>query len=196
MLEVSNTFLIYLIMYTTLLVFLLAVIISVLFTMAHIAMHDIPHLSEKYFYKNFTKSDLANIRIFNSSEVCDYMFHRYRLSYVKMQDLIRIGTNIINNNQNLTLRVPNTFMMNHGIIHIKDIEDDCEHEIKYGNEITMKVMCNKKTCRKRLFDCKRIMYKNGKTYKFSDFNDIELYFLLEQQNRHIVGADIPEDYFI
>src|ERR1044071_2867801 len=177
-------------MYTSLLICLCAVFIAFLYTMIHIAIHNRPHLEEKYFNRDFTKSDLANISIFNSSEVCDYLHHRHRLSYVKMQDLIRISTNVINNNQNLTLRLP-IFMVNNAI-YIKDIEDDCEHEIKYDdeNKITMKVMCNKKACRQRLFDCKRIMYKNGKTYRFSNFNDTEVYFSLEKQNRHIVGADI------
>lgn len=123
------------------------------------------HFRQKYLNKIFTKSDLANVSIFNSNELFNYFRDNYDhcdLFHGMMHKLITTGINVVNDNSNFTLRLHAEFDSCQTIIYINDTKRNCDYKIKYGNKILMKATCN------------------NKIYEFRDLDRLELYFAIDR----------------
>lgn len=117
------------------------------------------YFEEKYFNKNFTKTDLINPNIFDVNELWKYIKKYYS------QKLVETGINIITTNNNFLLKLHNNLGLKYdysATIYITDSKNGECYTINHYVHI------------KHLYTV--TLSSANKTYEFPNLSQIELYF--------------------
>ena len=128
---------------------------------------DKDNFGEKYLGKNFTKEDLANPEIFDINEVSNHIrVGMYAYNY-KTVNLIRVGMDIVNENDNFSLRFHNRLgpASSYGVPTIYLNSPNRNWEVNYANAHIEDVIILKTT-----------LNDKENSYVFNHLSQVKLYF--------------------